>query len=423
MVSIDEFGRIRVAPNIFNGVAIILLLVGLPLIVAGITTYSVPSIDSDKIEEKDALISGVHPHFYSSMMSNGADMYQRYLDSDPQSPQEQYDCVNVRPYRELVPNIDASNPFYFLGTCEGQLGSADGSSYHAYSDGSDVAWYNARSDSVTAVMYQAGYQGQVQPPTAQHYQGYLGTSGDANFEWSFIALNHQLVTGSVTGSKGFELDTDDPIRSISMQMFDDSTLYDCKDNRFGEIDIKHTIEFVNGEDETYKLEDVFTTRTLNKMSANTTLYDGNQQGLCSSYLKLNYEFNGVQIMDILEFVNSDYRNTSVIVKIVKMERTDGLPFAQTFTPFSGDSNYAHSFEFTTIDSSEINLYMKGFTGVVGIGLIYLAVANTRFYNPLFGYMREALKQENVNNTSGKISIQFQENRPQPVKQRRFNFNE
>ena len=132
---------------------------------------------------------------------------------------------------------------------------------------------------------------------------------------------------------------------------------------------------------------------------NTTLYTGNQQGLCQSYFNLEYVFNGVEVMEIFDFAGDDFYNTSIIAKIIEIERKDGKPFAQTFLPFAGDDAYYHSFEYTTIAESEINLIMKGFTGTVGLGLIYLAVANTRFYNPIFGYLKEALKQEN---TVGKI---------------------
>lgn len=395
----DEVGKINIAPNIFNGAAIILLLVGLPLVVAGITTYSVPSIENENVETKDALIAGFWgPNSYgSAMMSNGADMYSKYLNLDQTSPSYHYDCVNVIPFRELVPNTNASNPYYFLGVCE-HATSVAGYPISSSVAAHNIAVYNNQSDSVVAFMPKTGFAG-YSASSAPNYPGFQG-SGDGNFEWSFINQIHQNTGNYAVPIRAFEFDTDDPIRSIHMEMDEQMNYYPCDDYRFGEVKIKHTIEFVNGDNETLKIDDIFETITQNRVSVPN---QGN--GICSKYLKMDYEFDGVQIMDIHDFVDDDYRNVSVIVKIVKIERTDGAPFGDTHLPFVGDDvAYYHSFTYTTIEASEINLYMKGITGVVGIGLCYLALANTRFYNPVFGYMKEALKKENVNRSTGKISM-------------------
>ena len=186
------------------------------------------------------------------MMSNGADMLQAYRNSDPVSALEEYDCVNIDPTRELT-NINASNPFYFLGACTGVEGDPNGQLY-SYSEGHNVAWYNSFTDSITANMYQTGYQGTVQPPSAQHYQGYEGYAGSANFEWSFISKAHKFSPTDV----GFALDTQDPIRSIEMEMYDANNIYDCNDERFGILEYTASIQFVNSNDELLILDKVFT---------------------------------------------------------------------------------------------------------------------------------------------------------------------
>lgn len=198
---------------------------------------------------------------------------------------------------------------------------------------------------------------------------YLGTSGNGPFGW--------LLAGNVFNN----IEQNDALDSIRYSFFDHLTSYSCDYSGFTELELDYSLTFLYGNES--KSFTGFSSTQNN--SKDMRLYDNNNghwSDSCANFLELEYDFTGFESLSINDFNGGDWANTTHIIEIQSIKRTDGAPLADTPIPFLGDTYFTFYAEHQEIDPVQANFIIRGLTTVLSAGTFLLAIGSTQYWSPL-----------------------------------------
>jgi hypothetical protein len=389
----------KLSPVGFNAFAIIGLLVILPFSTAVLTNLaSAPENKpfEDIVGDGTNYISGGNPNgihggtLHSNWIDIGGNFSSQYKELYPSLTDSDLECFS------LIENnaFYSSNPEWDIDVtqCEG-WGSMI--SPYLYSLGYTNYNFDGRNYLTMGKTHDFIPGG-----------GYIGISGD-NFAFSveqpiFDNLDHTKDLG------GFQI-----------KMLDDSTIYDCDNFPKYNITFDYSITFV-------MKNQVFETthyQTLEYNNWNSLTIDGfsfegdnayidksgvvdfdysnfpglppgvfDSDGECVLGVDLNFNFDGLQSIDIADWIKlngGNKSNMSAIIEITDLRSPD-MQFGDIGyipLPFTGNGEYKVSYGAKYTSATQTNFFLKGGALIIGILLFVLAIASTPYYDPFMNLFK------------------------------------
>lgn len=346
-------------PILFNGLAIVFLLLLLPIAIA-YTTDIQGEYDSNDYERSTQEWSQTNP---PSMIwsKNGQDLTQEYAiqETDTLSNLE---CAYYLPNREqtqIVPLFPIEDWRYWGSSCYGDGDVLGSDAYTGLGIGHSNSWSYFFS-SIAVKSAQTHHQ--INDAGLLNH-GYIGQSGDSDFSWIFNA-------GKNTTSNKFLIPNEEIFAFRIMQVDEDAS-YACDDYRFTELMIDYKLKMYY-ENTSIEFE-------YNVIQEN---FKVNSLGTCNSFLEFDFEFSSLDLAIIENFNSNDWNSTVLEFEIEKVKRTDNAQFGGTFLPFAGVNEYYTSFEYVSDPQIDITTGLNVVSGVLGGAMIILALASTTYWNPV-----------------------------------------
>lgn len=349
-------------PILFNGLALIFILVLLPVSIA-LVADSAYAYDDENFENAYTTFS-LGGTANVAFIENGIDFSGSY-DSREGFTGNEADCAYIVQTKDPYPVTDRR---YFSGSCEGDGVQGD----FVGIGGNALLGGIVSIEPSTALGKLAGKVPQTHhliEPNLNH--GYVGGSGTSNFTWAYM-----MNTSS--GPDLWQL-PNEQMGAFKIIKLDESTTYTCSDKSFfDQIYFEYTLELWYGP-EMLKLE--FSDTQLNYVVnvANPTQ--------CYPSLTLYYNFTGMQITEITNFNNNDWYNTTILSRINNIERVDGANWGYTYLPFGGINEYTESFEYIPIDEVDVKQGLQNIALILGVGMGVIGLASTTYWNPVVDRFR------------------------------------
>jgi len=110
-------------------------------------------------------------------------------------------------------------------------------------------------------------------------------------------------------------------------------------------------------------------------------------GTCRIGFDMKFDFTAFEILELDDWLTINGGNYSRVSAIITMEnfenpKTNSDFIGETLLPFAGDQYFSVKVESQYSNPQVVNLTLKGGTLVLGLGLFWLAIASTPFYDPL-----------------------------------------
>lgn len=349
-------------PILFNGLALIFILVLLPVSIA-LVADSAYTFEEENYQNAYVQYSGGTSNV--AFIENGIDFSDSY-DLRENFIGDEADCSYIVQQREPYNTGDRR---YFQGSCEG-----DGVSGPTIGIGGT----GINPDSLvkvqpsTALGKLAGSVPQTHhliEPNLNH--GYVGGSGTSNFSWAYM-----MNTTSLPDS--WQL-PNEQIGAFKIIKIDDQNTYSCTDKSFfDEIIFQYSLElWYDQELLLLEFEDI-------QVNYVTNVANPSQ---CYPSMTLFYNFTGMQIVEISNHNNNDWYNTTIISRINHIQRADGNNWGLTYLPFGGISEYTESFEYILIEDADVKQGLSNIALILGIGMGVIGLASTTYWNPVVDRFR------------------------------------
>jgi len=382
----------KLSPVGFNAFAIIGLLVILPFTTAILTNLASINEDApfeDIVDDGTNFLSGGNPNgvhggtLHSNWLNIGGNYTTQYQNIDSSMTDNDLECFH----------LIEDNAFY----------------------SSDPLW----NINVT----QCDHWGAMISP-------YLESLGYTNYNFAgrnymSMSKTHNFVPGNnYYGASGtdFAFSVEQPIfdnvnkekdiGAFQVKMFDDSVIYDCSNAPEFDIKFDYSITFVSKNN----ILETTHYRTINYNNWETLTIDGFEYdgdnimkindvqnwvfnnifdfgvedfSSCVLALDLNFNFDGLNALDIADFVRSNGNNMSNISAIIEIEnlRSQNETFFSTGNeefiplPFKGNGEYKVSYGVKYVSVTNTNFFLKGGALILGVGLFALAIASTPYWDP------------------------------------------
>jgi hypothetical protein len=344
-------------PLLFNGLAIVFLLLILPVAIAYTTDIQGEYDPNDYESSTKEWSIGTPPHMIWS--KNGQDLTQEYAIQEA-------DTLSNLECAYYLPNMDQTqiSPFFtdwriYGSSCYGDGDVLGSDAYTGFGVGHTNYW-----------SYYFGNIGIKSAQTHHHINdlgllnhGYIGQSGDQDFSWIFNA-------GKNTSSNKFFIPNGE-IFAFRIMQVDEYASYACDDYRFSELSLDYKL-IMYYENETIEFE-------YNVIQDN---YKVNNLGTCNAFLEFDFEFSSLDLAVIENFNSNDWNSTVLEFEIEKVKRTDNTQFGSTFLPFAGVNEYITTFEYVSDPQIDITTGLNVVSGLLGGVMIILALASTTYWNPV-----------------------------------------
>jgi len=198
---------------------------------------------------------------------------------------------------------------------------------------------------------------------------YLGSSGSGPFGW--------LLDGSIFNN----IEQNTSLDEIKYSFFDPETSYACDYVGFTDLNIESSITLIYGN-ESLRYDGF---KSIQENKKEMRLYDnsnGHWSDECANFLELAFDFTGFESLAIDDMNGGDWANTTHLIEIKSISRTDGAPIADTPLPFAGDYLFAFYAEHQEIDPVQAGFIIKSLTTLLSAGTFLLALASTQYWNPV-----------------------------------------
>jgi hypothetical protein len=344
-------------PLLFNGLAIVFVLLILPITIAYTADTDYYWNESDYTNAFTQWSSGDSS---IAFVENGMDLSGTY-DIQEGNVADEAECAYIKPHWDIG-LYSISDYRYFSGACYGD-DSEIGDQVGVNSSNAD-SFMNVRPSSAFGKLA-------AEIPQTHHIQtlnhGYVGYSGDGDFSWTIDQRFNSIQSISIPNENIFA------IRSI---MLDESNSYACSDGNFADIYMKYHIElWYSGQ----LLQFDFESYQSNGIELTT--------GSCNPTLRLDYNFTSMDISEISIHNNNDWYNTTIIMTIDKLQRVDNQPFGSTYTPFGGIDEYTHTLDYVVDENADVVQGLSNVALIMGIGMGVLGLASTTYWNPVVDSFR------------------------------------
>lgn len=349
-------GGVPLAPVQFNVLAVVLILIGLPVAVAAISSAGATGETKNWEPAYGVDTSGTLN--YATWLRNGADFSDTYEAQTTGTG----NCSYIEPLygSYLSPSCAGSTPlstpypFLFFST-------------------------EVRTTNTGIPALQVPVDHNNLPPG-----DYIGSSGAGPFEWVMPAGN--MV----------EIPTDEMPEAYRFNMLDSSGNLNCGSADFVNITFDgrmrfFTFDFATGE----VLNDVSVTRTYE--SSNKLLWDyydathGWTQG-CWIGLSIEFDLTSFESME-LSSTFTNWSNVFIVLTLDDFEVDEpnaASNIGQTKLPFHGDTGtFPMVVEYATVDQASINFVVRGGTLVLGLVICLIAIGSTPYWDPLRSWFRGA----------------------------------
>lgn len=342
----------------FNIVAVVLILIGLPMVVGAITSTGGDGVSKDWRNAYSTDYSGQVA--YAQWVENGQDYSLTY-----EQIQAGYgNCSFIAP--------DLYSLGGLTGDCQGE------GSFFAYGFdffGSTVATTNTGEPAISVPVDHNN----LNPGD------YIGTSGKGPFTWTFAQANSGVI-GNEEMPEAFRWIFIEP-----------SASYNCASSAFKNITFDATVrvvevDFINGTfQEHLKITKSFA-------SSNQLLWDvyDPQHGWitgCFLGMTVEIDLDGFE-QTILNNEVGSWQSTYLQLTLDEFQVDEpGQPsnIGQTQLPWHGDTgSFLIVHEYSTVDVASVNFFIRGGTLLLAIGVGTLALASTPYWDPLRAWFRGAI---------------------------------
>lgn len=353
-------------PILFNGLAIAFILLILPVTIAYTANAQYDFIESDYENSLD----GFAGTFVAvKFVENGYDTSDLY-DAQENNAGDEADCAYVVPNWELDnPEFTPGSIFgrYFSGICLGD-GSQDVINTNRYIGAQGyLSWQS------TPVATGYGEYSFRVPQTHANQNlshGYIGTSGNSGFTWAYSSMADDFPNSPYEIPNGTKY-------AFKQSMIDTGNSYPCDDALFAELITTYKIQFWYN----YQyIEFEFISVQENKIQDISS-------GLCNPYMRLDFNFTSMEITEINQFINEDYYNTTLIISIDNIDRSDNQNFGSTYLPFAGVGDYYQNLEYVEIEDANVVQGLQNTALILGTGMALIALGSTAYWNPVVDSFR------------------------------------
>lgn len=376
-MKIDKTGKLEFSPLLFNGIALLLLLVVTPFSIAYATNAN--ALDSvqyyNTMKDADTGLTT----FFSSYMELPSDYQTELKQLNPNYQAGDFLCSHIEPYRtNIFPNPAPTSYLYYRGVC---LGDNSQGGQGGIVNNLPIMDNQAR----VVVDSSSGLGSQPYIFSPQIHRA--GNNPSSNF--NPLNFNHPIafdenLTISYRSAIGFNLSQESTgaFNSIRLRFIEHDNSYACDDPRFDPLYYKWNFELILGN--TVYVSDTYQGRTDNSIS--------NSQGTCNPYFEVVANLDYFESQDIDQLFNSFANgNPNLIIAIQKVEPLSGDSNQEFFLPMIGKDSYYTVIEASTIDDLRVSGQIDITLIILSVILGYIAIASTPYYDPLRNFFKGALE--------------------------------
>ena len=332
----------------FNALAIVTLLAFMPFAIAFITNAG-SNTQGDYEASSSPYNVPTSPLFDDAFWYHTGINYTSIYSNDIPMPYNWYECAYVS-----------------FGVCKGPTNITN-VGYYDYNEPYFSEGYN-----IPARVYDSTFDYQTYTITDNYQQflapgEYIGTSGSGPFGWLF------------KGKMFNEIEPDSALDKIKYTFAEYDTAFNCDYSGFTELQIDYKLTLLYGNNSI--VFDGFKSIQQNKLELNLQ-YSSGWHTDCFHGLVLEYDFTGFESLAIDDMNGGDWHNTSHIVEIDNIKRTDGFQLGDTVIPWTGEDYFQLTVEHQEIDPVQAGFIIKSLTTVLSVGTFALALASTQYWNPV-----------------------------------------
>ena len=333
----------------FNALAIVTLLAFMPFAI-GFITNAGSNTDGTYEASSSPYNVQTSPFYDDAFWYHTGPNFTSIYQAEYPMPYNWYECAYVS-----------------YGVCKGPTNVSNGGGYFDYNEPYFDDGYN-----LPARIFKSTFDYQTYS-VADNYQRflapneYLDSSGSGPFGWLF------------KGKLFNEIESNAALDKIQYTFAEYETAYNCEYNGFDELDIDYKLTLIYGNESI--VFDDFNSIQQNKLELNL-LYSSGWQVNCYHGIVLEYDFTGFESLQINEMNGGDWLNTSHLVEVENIKRTDGFQLGDTVIPWAGDNYFHLTVEHQEIDPVQANFIIKSFTLILSVGTFALALGSTQYWNPV-----------------------------------------
>lgn len=193
---------------------------------------------------------------------------------------------------------------------------------------------------------------------------YVGESGDGPFSWFFI----NNFFNALPNNEGFD--------KLKFSFIDLNNQYNCESHTWVDLVIESSI-ILEFEGEELKIEGIFTETDNRYRHFPYPVY----HEVCNVGFDIEFDFTSFESLQINDFNNGFMNETNMTFTIDKIERKDGLNLVNTELPFAGTDDFQISLEYSSIDTTQANFFIKMGTLALTVVVFLVAIASTPYWDP------------------------------------------
>lgn len=348
-------------PILFNGLALVFILVLLPVSIA-LVADSAYSYDDENFQ--NAYPATALGTLNVAFIENGID-YSGVYDAQEGFTSNEADCSYLVQTREPFILPDKR---YFSGSCEGD--GVQGPTVGTGRSGPISSMpHIVPSSAFGKLVAEIPQTHHLISPSLNH--GYIGSSGNSNFSWAY------MMNTTVAGDDWVL--PNEQLGAIKIIKLDDAQTFACSDTSlFTEVQFDYSLElWYDQKMLKFDFEDI----------QDNHIVDVSNPGQCFSTLTLYHNLTGLQITEITNHNNNDWYNTTIISRINEIQRTDGNNFLTTSLPFAGIDTYQETFEYITIEDTDVKQGLSTIALALGFAMAAIGLASTQYWNPIVDRFR------------------------------------
>lgn len=265
----------------------------------------------------------------------------------------------INPYAGWLDNGGKNYSSLYSGICahvvDGDCTDTGQANYFFYAGANNALTLPMQSLSVPDTHYKGSSQG-VDP--------YAGSSGDGPFSWFFV---NNFFNG---------LPNNEAFDKLKFSFVDVNNEYNCESHTWVDLIIESSM-ILEFQGEELKIEGIFT-ETDNKYKY---LQYPTYHEKCNVGFDLEFDFTSFESLQINDFNNGFMNETNITFTIDKIERQDGLRLVNTEIPFAGTDDFQIALEYSAMDTTQANFFIKMGTLALTVVVFLVAIASTPYWDP------------------------------------------
>lgn len=353
----------KISPNGFNVLAILILFLLLPLA----TAYIQNPFSSTEYDDWENVLSEYSVSVGTPEFENYSSLSYSYWYNNGNINATDY-------YRSTNPTLN-ENEFRCKYIDEGKCSNFTTAPLNLMQGGTK-SYQNSNNR-----VYQEFHQthGYLTQTTTSQVSNYYGYSGDSNFEIRFWGESlRSLYDGEM-------------IDAFKITYVDRNVLYNCNSATIDKLKIDYSIQFEKWDSSNLKWlknQPIEYEATVDSMFKEVYLHQGGLGEHCFVGFSLEFRFNYIESVALLEFVENVWNESNFYVEIIDINPIDtnksmtSIPLA-----FAGKDSFEIAIEKHSLDETKANLIVKSGTTILSIGIFVMSVASTSYWNPLKNWFK------------------------------------